>query len=155
MRSVAISILLLIPASIFGQKNIKKALILVDGKATTYKEYKALDLTKYPEIKIIPGNIATIGIFGKKAKNGVIHLKTAKFIDNQKKVLDDLFDEIKSDRVETTLFVINGIPFDREQFKLKLANLTYDVVEEIKILEDNRTFSNHKRIIIIQTNKLI
>jgi hypothetical protein len=153
MRTLITIIFLLGTLTTFGQKNIKKAYILVDGKPITYKEYKQIDPTKFAEIKVSAGNDELVGLFGKKAKDGIVHLKSSGFLDNQHKLLDDLINEFKENRIETTLLIINGIPYDRSQISNDRINkLNYETVELIAVPENTGTTFNHKRIIVIQTN---
>jgi hypothetical protein len=141
----------------FGQKNIRKAYILVDGKPTSYKEYKEIDLTKFPEIKVLAGNDETIKIFGKKAKNGVVHLKSSSFIDNQRNLLDGLKKEFEENKLETTLLVINGIPLDNSKISMDTINkLTTETVEIISVPDVGTTFNHrNKKVIVIMTNVTI
>ena len=158
MRTVLISLFLLVTQATFGQKNIKKAWILRDGKEISYTEYKQIDPTQFAEINVVPGDKKHVRLFGKKSKKGLVHLKTKEFIENQKTLLGNLKTEFRNGGQETTMLVINGIPFERND---KLNKLVIDLktheVEWILIPESllNRQplFNNSdKRVKVIQTN---
>lgn len=152
--SIAFTLLTL---TTFGQKNVRKAYILTDGKPTTYKEYKKTDLTKFPEIKILAGNEDIIKIFGKKAKNGIVHLKSSGFIDNQKDLLNELKKEFEENKLETTLLVINGVPMDSSQISSDTINKLNAENIEIIFVPDMDTIFNHrnKKVIVVTTNVTI
>lgn len=152
MRSLITLLLIISTLTTFGQRAVKRSYILVDGHETTYDEYKKLDLTKFAEINVLADKDLTIRLFGKKAKHGVVHLRTKEFNDRQKKLIKDLKTEFEENRIETTLIVINGIPYDREQFqKDKINKIEYRTVEWIVIPEPTELM-NHKKVIVIQTN---
>src|SRR5688572_29457428 len=111
MRTFITFLFGLISLTTFGQKEIRKAYILVDGKVTSYEEYKKLDLTKFATVTVLAGNKENVRLFGKKAKKGVVHLRTREFNDNQIELLKDLKAEFDENRIETTLIVINGVPY--------------------------------------------
>ena len=46
----------------------RKAYILIDGKETSYKEYKKIDPTKFAEIHVLPGKDEIIRLFGRKSQ---------------------------------------------------------------------------------------
>lgn len=154
MRILISISLILFALTTFGQKNIRKAYILVDGKPISYQDYKTLNLTQFPEIKVLAGNDETIKIFGKKAKNGIVHLKTRSFLDNQKSVLDELRKEYETNNLETTLLVINGVPFDSNQVSKEAINKLNSETVEIISVPDIGTTLNHrnKKVIVITTN---
>jgi hypothetical protein len=156
MRSLIISLLFILSTlSVFGQRSVKNAYILVDGHEKSYKEYKKLNLTKFAEINVLAEKGQTIQVFGKKAKHGVVHLRTREFNDKQKKIINDLKAEFRENRVETTLIVINGVPYDRDQFQQqKIERIDYGTVEWIAILEDTGML-NHKKVVVIQTNVVL
>jgi hypothetical protein len=156
MRSLIISLLFILSTlSVFGQRSVKNAYILVDGHEKSYKEYKKLNLTKFAEINVLAEKEQTIQVFGKKAKHGVVHLRTREFNDKQKKIINDLKAEFRENRVETTLIVINGVPYDRDQFQQqKIERIDYGTVEWIAILEDTGML-NHKKVVVIQTNVVL
>lgn len=136
----------------FGQRSVKKCYIVVDGQETTYAEYKRLDLTEFAEINIIGEGNQALRLFGKKAKHGVVHLRTKEFNDQQKKLIEDLKAEFLENRTETTLIVINGIPYDRDQFKKeKIDGIDYQTIEWI-VSPEPTELMNNKKVIVIQTN---
>jgi hypothetical protein len=157
MRTVLISLFLLVTLTTFGQKNIKKAWILRDGKEISYTEYKQIDPTQFAEINVIPGDKKHVRLFGKKSKKGIVHLKTKEFIENQKTLLDSLQTEFKSGGQETKMVVINGIPFDRtEKLDKIIINLKIEEIEWMFIPDSSYNtemfFHNGKNIKVIQTN---
>jgi hypothetical protein len=84
-----------------------------------------------------------------------VHLRTREFNDKQKKIINDLKAEFRENRVETTLIVINGVPYDRDQFQQqKIERIDYGTVEWIAILEDTGML-NHKKVVVIQTNVVL
>jgi hypothetical protein len=53
------------------------------------------------------------------------------------------------------LIVINGVPYDRDQFQReKIEKIDYGTVEWIAIPEDTGIL-NHKKIVVIQTNVVL
>ena len=68
----------------------------------------------------IHGTKETIEIFGDRAKNGVVHLKTTKFILRQNSLIASLKEEFIDKGTETKMVVINGLPFDRNEALEKL-----------------------------------
>jgi hypothetical protein len=152
MRILTSFLFVLFTSTTFGQKEVKKAYIFVDGKETTYQEYKTLDLTKFASITVLARNDENRKLFGKKAKHGIVHLRTKEFNDQQKKIIADLKAEFEENRIETTLIMINGIPYDRDQFqKDKIGKIEFGTVEWIVIPEPTELM-NHKKVIVIQTN---
>ena len=152
MRTSITFLLVISALATFGQRTVKRSYILVDGQETTYHEYKKLDLTKFAEINVLAEKDLTLRLFGKKAKHGVVHLRTREFNDRQQKLIKDLKAEFNENRIETTLIVINGIPYDREQFqKDKINKIQYGTVEWISIPKPTELMSN-KKVIVIQTN---
>jgi hypothetical protein len=152
MRTSLTFLLVISALASFGQRTVKKSYVLVDGQETTYDEYKKLDLTKFAEINVLAEKDLTLRLFGKKAKHGVVHLRTKEFNDQQKKLIKDLKTEFDENRIETTLIVVNGIPYDREQFqKDKINKIEYRIVEWIAIPKPTELMNN-KKVIVIQTN---
>jgi hypothetical protein len=158
MKTLLISLFLLTALTSFGQKSIKESWILKDGNEISYAEYKQLDPTRFSEINVIPGSKKTVGLFGKKSKKGILHLKTSQFIENQKVLFDDLKAEFRDGGQETKMLVINGIPYERnDKLDKIIMNLKADEVEWILVpesqLNQQPAFNNSdKRVKIIQTN---
>jgi len=63
---------------VFNNSDSKeKPLIIVDGKEISYKKFKKIDTNKIESVNVLKGDNA-IEKYGKKAKNGVIVVKTKK-----------------------------------------------------------------------------
>ena len=158
MKTILISLFLLVTLTASGQKNIKKAWILRDGREISYTEYKQIDPTQFAEINVIPGDKKHVRLFGKKSKKGIVHLKTKEFIENQKILLDNLKTEFRNGGQETKMLVINGIPFERSDelnkivFDLKTDEVEWILIPE-SLLNQQPVFNNSdKRIKVVQTN---
>lgn len=139
-----------------AQKNLKKAYILRDGVEISYAEYRLVDPTRFSEIKILAGNKEIVKIFGKKAKRGIVHLKSYGFIETQKILLDSLVTGLKSNTLESVLIIINSVPYDSKLVPVGVINqLNYDTVEIIKISDNSGIVFDQKHFFLIQTNKEI
>jgi hypothetical protein len=134
-----------------AQRNIKKALIVVDGRSVTYKEYEALDPSQFSEIKVLSASKEHVKLFGKKSRRGIVHLKSRKFLDDQKLLYDQLLNELSENRTEPIL-ILNGIPVERtKDLKNSLLKLPYEAIEWIVLLDDTKGMNGQKTM-IIQTN---
>lgn len=158
MRTLLINIFLLVALTTFGQKSIKKAWILRDGKEIGYAEYKQIDPTQFSEINIIPGDKKSVRLFGKKSKKGIVHLKTKEFIENQKALLDNLKAEFSDGGQETKMLVINGIPFERNDkldkivMNLRTGEVEWILIPESLLNQQPVFYNGDKRVKVVQTN---
>jgi len=151
------TILLLITTStVFGQK-LKKAIFYLDGKEIKYGTFKnILEEKRFEQINTIPGTKETREIFGDRAKNGVVHLKTTKFILKQDSLINSLRKEFIDHGTETQMVVINGLPFDRNEALEKVViNINDTAIEWIFIPDNTDIFYPNKRVKVIQTNKRV
>jgi hypothetical protein len=81
-------------------------------------------------------------------------LKTSPFLDSQKSLLNELRKEFETNNLETTLLVINGVPFDSNQIsKEAIDKLNNETVEIIAVPDMGTTFNHrNKKVIVITTN---
>jgi hypothetical protein len=147
--------LVLLTVSAFGQKEIKKALIYLDSKSITYKEYKEYDLTGLSDVTVLADKEAAVNLFGQKAKNGVVLLRTNQFKDSLKIRLESLKKEIQTDGLENKFIVLNGVPVDQsDKTKSKLLELKFQQLEWITFPKPTDII-NKTRTIVIQTNVVL
>jgi hypothetical protein len=142
---------------VFGQK-LKKAIFYLDGEEIKYKEFKRrLGEEKFEQINTIPGTKETVGLFGERAKNGIVHLKTTKFIHQQDSLILTLKNEFRDNGTETKMIVLNGVPFERSaELEKVVIELDKQDIEWLFIAANaNNIFHTIGQIKVIQTNKSV
>lgn len=142
-------------SDVFGQK-LKKAIFYLDGEEIKYNEFqKTLKENKFEQINTIPGTKETVEIFGERAKNGVVHLKTTKFIQQQDSLILILQNEFRSNGKETKMIVLNGVPFERSvELDKVVVDLDRRDIEWVFIAaKSDNLFHTIGQIKVIQTNK--
>lgn len=140
---------------VFGQK-LKNAIFYLDGEEIKYKEFKRkLEEKKFEQISTIPGTKETVDVFGERAKNGVVHLKTTNFIRQQDSLILILKNEFRDDGTETKMIVLNGVPFERNaELEKVIIELDKQDIEWLFIAaKPDNIFHTMGQIKVIQTNK--
>lgn len=139
-----------------AQRNLKKAYFLKDGAEITYADYKSLDVSKFSEINTLPGSKEIVEIFGKDARHGVIHLRSAAFVDQQSRLLDSLKREFNSKKSESFLIILNSIAVDCRLLPSDVfAQLDRDTVEIIKLTRSSGTVFDQTYFVHLVTNRKI
>ena len=156
IRLFAMLFLAITTSTVVGQK-LKKAIFYLDGQEINYRTFKKMLQDKtFEQINTIPGTKETKEIFGDRAKDGVVHLKTTKFILRQDSLIASLKKEFIDKGTETKMVVINGLPFDRNEVLEKLIiNMDDKTIEWIFIPDNTDIFYTNKRVKVIQTNKRV
>ena len=155
-RLFTILLLAITTSTVFGQK-LKKAIFYLDGQEIKYSAFKKiLEDKKFEQINTIPGTKETTEIFGDRAKNGVVHLKTTKFILRQDSLIASLKKEFMDNGTGTKMVVINGVPFDRnDALEKSIIDMDDKTIEWIFIPGNTDIFYPNKRVKVIQTNKRV
>jgi len=155
-RLFTILFLAIATSAVFGQK-LKKAIFYLDAQEIKYKTFqKLLEDKTFEQINTIPGTKETQEIFGERAKNGVVHLKTSKFILRQDSLITSLKKEFVHNGTETKMVVINGLPLDRnESLEKTIINMDDKTIKWIFIPDNTDIFYPNKRVKFIQTNKKV
>lgn len=146
MRILVIFILISITILTFGQEEKwKTALIFVDGKEIRRKDVEAMDTAQFATLTVSENKVIA-EVFRKKNKTHIVHFKRKTFIENQKKLIHDLRQELETNGQETKKLKINGVNYKRDdELEKKLLGLKATEIEWIIV----RRFTSKK---IIQTN---
>lgn len=146
MRILVIFILISITILTFGQEEKwKTALIFVDGKEIRRKDVEAMDTAQFATLTVSENKVIA-EVFRKKNKTHIVHFKRKTFIENQKKLIHDLRQELETNAQETKKLKINGVNYKRDdELEKKLLGLKATEIEWIIV----RRFTSKK---IIQTN---
>jgi hypothetical protein len=140
-----------------GQK-LRKAIFFFDGDEINFSQYKrVIKAQKFEEINTIPGTEETVEIFGDKAKNGVVHFKTTKFIQQQDSALLNLKNEFRNKGIKTKTIVLNGVRFERnEAIENAILGLENKDIEWLfEAAKTDNIFHTIGQIKVIQTNKSV
>jgi len=122
--------------------DIKKALIIMDGKTVSWEQMKDLKPNDINAINIIKGEKATE--YGIEGKNGVILIQS-KFIAPPPPPVEVVSvvgtkGAIINNRGKTPLYVINGLPVQKNSNN-PLQNINPNDIESISILKDKSAVS--------------
>lgn len=142
----------------------KKSIYIFNDDFISYKEYVALDRKQVAETNFYENSEDTKKLYGKKAKHGVLILKSQDFIDSQMIWFKRLNDEISRNSKLPKLYLVNGIMLKRSSeienwiLTIPFGNIEYINYPKNKDVSDTNNYRSpfiEGSMVIIWTKKWI
>ena len=155
MTIVRIFILIIISFVSFGQLQSNNALVFLNSEEISYNKYLQLKHDSQIHTNYFKKGKATIELFGKKGKNGVISLRTNDYLKKQEQIFNTLILSSLRKKKPVNVIILNGLLIRlNEQGNNMLCKISF---EDIEWISEDLYYLKGTLIssVFIQTNKII